>query len=344
MEDMRERKLKILNAIIKDYISTAEPIGSRTIAKKYDLGISAATIRNEMSDLEEMGLLIQPHTSSGRIPSEKAYRLYVDQLMKIKKLDEIVEESIRESYKVYVEQIENALKHTAKMLAQFTSYTSLVLSPDITSLNCKLVQLIPIQDERILMVIITKENIIKNTELKLSEEIHENELERLNNIINFLIKNVDVNKINSELIDRIDQLSLKENRILQEILPILKETALGRDDKKVYSNGMTNILNYPEFNDVKKIKHFLEVLQQKNTLIEVLKNESEGMNILIGNENIIDEFKDCSLLTATYKFNGETLGTIGVVGPIRMNYDNVVSVLQFLSSELKNCIEDYHNK
>ncbi|MFZ7131717.1 MAG: heat-inducible transcriptional repressor HrcA [Eubacteriales bacterium] len=342
MEDMRERKLKILNAIIKDYISTAEPIGSRTIAKKYNLGISAATIRNEMSDLEEMGLLIQPHTSSGRIPSEKAYRLYVDQLMKIKKLDDIIEENIRESYRIYVEEIEKVLKHTAKMLAQFTSYTSLVLSPDIRSLNCKLVQLIPIQDERILMIIITKQNIIKNCEIRVSQVISQTELERLNHILNFIIKNINIDHINNELISKIDELTLKENEILQEILPAFKDVALGKDDNKVYSNGMTNILNYPEFNDITKIKHFLEVIQEKKTIVDVLKNNTEGLNIAIGNENTIHQFKDCSLLTATYKFNGETLGTIGVVGPIRMNYDHVVSVLAFLSNELNHFIEDKH--
>ncbi len=149
MENMKERKLKILNAIIKDYILNAEPIGSRTIAKKYDLGVSAATIRNEMSDLEEMGLLIQPHTSAGRIPSEKAYRLYVYQLMTVQKLDQELEESIRDSYKQYVEQIEKSIQLTAKLLAQLTSYTSLVMAPEIKSLNYKLIQLLPIQDERI---------------------------------------------------------------------------------------------------------------------------------------------------------------------------------------------------
>lgn len=344
MEGMRDRKLKILNAIIKDYIFTAEPIGSRTIAKKYDLGISAATIRNEMSDLEDMGFLLQPHTSSGRIPSEKAYRLYVDQLMKIKKLDDIIEDSIRESYKEFVVQIENALKHTAKMLAQFTSYTSLVLSPDIKLLNCKLVQLIPIQDERLLMVIITKENIVKNCELKLSTTIKGQEIERLNNILNFIIKNVDFEMINNELINKLDELTIKENKLLQEILPVFKEVALSEDNNTVYSNGVTNILNYPEFNDVTKIKHFLEAIQEKNSIIEVLKNNNKGLNIIIGNENKIDEFKDCSLLTATYKINGEVLGTLGVVGPIRMDYERVVSVLELLTNELNYFIENNYKE
>lgn len=338
MDNMKERKLRILSAIIRDYIITAEPVGSRTIAKKYDLGVSAATIRNEMSDLEELGLLIQPHTSAGRIPSEKAYRLYVDQIMQIKKLDNTVEKSIRESYKEYVEQIEKSIELTAKLLAKFTSYTSLVMTPEIRSLNCKLVQLLPIQDERILMVIITKENMVKNTELKLSLSVTESELAKLTNILNFFIKDFDFTNINSDLTSKIDQLSIKENQLLQEILAVLKNVSLKSENNTVYANGMTNLLNYPEFNDIDKVKHFLEVVQEKQTIAKLLKNYTQGMNIIIGNENTITEFKDCSLLTATYQLNGEHLGTIGVVGPIRMNYEHVVSVLAFLSQELNKQI------
>ncbi|MPW24635.1 heat-inducible transcription repressor HrcA [Alkalibaculum sp. M08DMB] len=339
MDKMKERKLSILRAIIQDYIITAEPIGSRTIAKKYNLGVSAATIRNEMADLEEMGLLIQPHTSAGRVPSEKAYRLYVDQLMQIKKLDEIVEKSIRDSYKQYVEQIEKSIELTAKLLAQLTSYTSLVLTPEIRSLNCKLVQLIRIQDERILMVIITKENVVKNHEIVLSQSVEEAELTKLTNILNYFIKDLDISMINSELIKEIDQLSIKENQFLQDIISNLKNVLLDSDNKNtLYSNGMTNLLNYPEFNDIDKVKHFLEIFQEKQTIAELLKNYANGTHIVIGNENTISQFKDCSLLTATYQFNGQNLGTIGVVGPIRMNYDHVVSVLAFLSQELNKQI------
>ncbi|MFZ7121044.1 MAG: heat-inducible transcriptional repressor HrcA [Eubacteriaceae bacterium] len=339
MSDIKERKLKILNAIIKDYIMTAEPIGSRTIAKKYNLGISAATIRNEMSDLEDMGFLMQPHTSAGRIPSEKAYRLYVDQLMEIRKLDALIEQSIKENYKQYMQEIEKAIEYTAKTLAQLTNYTSLVLYPEIKLLNCKLVQLIPIENERILLVIITRENIVKNCEVELSQVLDDSELNKLNNVLNYFIRNLSVNIINDDFISEIDQLTAKERKILHEILTIIKKVSLAIDNKnKVYSNGMTNIFNYPEFNDITKAKHLLEIFQEKQTIAELLKSYSKGLNIVIGNENVISEFKDCSLLTATYRINGETIGTIGVVGPIRMNYSHVVSVLEFLSKELNSHI------
>ena len=339
MDNMKERKLKILNAIIKDSILNAEPIGSRTIAKKYNLGVSAATIRNEMSDLEEMGLLIQPHTSAGRIPSEKAYRLYVDQLMTVQKLDIELEQSIRNSYKQYVEQIEKSVQLTAKLLAQLTSYTSLVMAPEIKSLNYKLVQLLPIQDERIVMVIITKENIVKNLEIKLPYKLDQAELIKLTNILNYIITDYDINKVGDDLNSHLHELSIKENEALQELIDILQELTLSPDDgNQVFATGVTNMLKYPEFNDIDKVKQFLEVFQDQRIISELLKSYSNGVNIIIGEENSLSEFKDYSLLTATYQFNGESLGTIGVVGPIRMNYDKVVSVLKFLTERLNEQI------
>jgi heat-inducible transcriptional repressor len=335
MDDKRERKLKILNSIIRDYIETAEPIGSRTIAKKYNLGISAATIRNEMSDLEEMGLLIQPHTSAGRIPSQKAYRLYVDELMKISNLNQGLKNEIRDGYSQYVEEIDKAIKHTAKVIAQLTSYTSIVSLPEMDTLNCKHVQLVPIEDERVLMVVVTKENIIKNYELKLSKKVNDSELNKLSNILNHIVKGSAFENIGKDLTQKINDLTLKENELLQEVVPLFKEILLNRKENSVYSNGVTNILNYPEFFDIVKAKGFLDIIEKKNKIAEVLNQVSKGsLNIVIGSENTVSEFKECSLITATYSLNGKNIGSIGVVGPVRMNYDYVVSVMNFLSSEL----------
>jgi heat-inducible transcriptional repressor len=335
MSEKLERKMTILYSIIRDYIETAEPIGSRTIAKKYNLGISAATIRNEMSDLEEMGFLIQPHTSAGRIPSQKAYRLYVDELMKVGILHEDLQVKIRESYVQYVEEIDKAIKHTAKVIAQLTSYTSMVSLPQMDTLDCKHVQLIPIEDERILMVVVTKENIINNYELKLSRAVDEGTLQKLNNILNHVVKGTTFRNIGEGLTKKINDLTLEENQLLQEIVPIFKEVMINRNDNLIFSNGVTNILNYPEFNDIGKAKEFLDVLEEKKSVADILQQAgNNALNIIIGTENRIQAFKDCSLITATYRINGENIGSIGVIGPVRMNYDYVVSVMNFLSSEL----------
>lgn len=335
MSEKLERKMKILYSIIRDYIETAEPIGSRTIAKKYDLGISAATIRNEMSDLEEMGFLIQPHTSAGRVPSQKAYRLYVDELMDVSRLNEEMQQEIRDSYRQYVEEIDKAIKHTARVIAQLTSYTSMVSLPQMDSLDCKHVQLIPVEGDRVLMVVVTKENIINNYELKLSRSVGDDELQKLNNVLNHVVKGSTLKQIGEGLSNKLRDLTLGENQLLQEIVPIFKEVLLQRNENLVYSNGVTNIMNYPEFNDVGKAKDFLDVLEEKKSLAELLRKAGHsGLNIVIGTENHIQAFQDCSIITTTYRMNGESIGTIGVIGPVRMNYEYVVSVMNFLSEEL----------
>lgn len=335
MDEKKERKLLILHSIIKDYVETAEPVGSRTIAKKYNFGVSAATIRNEMSDLEEMGLLIQPHTSAGRIPSQKAYRLYVDELMKISKLGKTLEADIRDSYRQYVEEIDNAIKHTANMISRLTSYTSIVLFPQMDTLNCKHVQLIPIVDERVLMVVVTRENIVKNYEIRLSRATGNDELVKMNNILNHIVKDSNFKNIGSDLTDKLETLSMEENQLLQEVIPIFKDILLKKQEDNVYSNGITNILNFPEFYDVMKAKSFLDIIEKKSKLAQILNEAGkDALNIVIGTENHVAEFQDCSLITATYRIGGENIGSIGVIGPIRMNYDYVVSVMNFLSKEL----------
>ncbi|HCX65122.1 MAG TPA: heat-inducible transcription repressor HrcA [Eubacteriaceae bacterium] len=341
MDEKQARKLTILRSIIQDYIQTAEPIGSRTIAKKYDIGISAATIRNEMSDLEEMGFLLQPHTSAGRIPSQKAYRLYVDELMDKSDLSEELKNEIRKSYQDHVEEMDKAIKHTANVISRLTSYTSVVSLPQMEALNFKHVQLIPIVDEKVIMVVVTKENIVKHYEFKLSRKVNDGELQKMSNILNHVVKDKSFKNVGVGLSKKIDSLTMEENTMLQEIVMVFKEILLEKSDNKVYSNGITNILDYPEFNDVVKAKEFLKLLEKKNKIADILTKVSTGdLNVVIGSENIVQAFRDCTLITATYRLEGETIGSIGVVGPVRMNYEHVISVMDFLGQELNKQLND----
>jgi heat-inducible transcriptional repressor len=342
---MKERKIKILEAIIRDYISTAEPVGSRSLSKKYDLGVSPATIRNEMSDLEDMGYLIQLHTSSGRIPSEKAYRLYVDQMMRTKKLGKLLQEDIHQGYSGYVNQLEKIMDHTAMVLAQMTSYTSIILSPQMASLNCKHVQLIPLADERILIVFVTKEGVANSYQLSLSRVVEENELQKLSNLLNFCLKDNNLGEVNTKLVKKIDELTLDENELLQEVIPIIKELLLSDQESRVYSKGVTNLFNYPEFQDLDKVRKVMEMVQEKSTLAEVLNINSlthttaSGIEVRIGEEIQVQSLKDFSLITTEYEIDGKPIGSFGVLGPIRMDYDHVASVLTFLRQELNEHIK-----
>ncbi|MCR1897844.1 heat-inducible transcriptional repressor HrcA [Irregularibacter muris] len=336
---LKERKLKILHAIIQDYISTAEPVGSRTIAKNYNLGISSATVRNEMADLEEMGFLEQPHTSAGRIPSDKAYRLYVDQLMRVDKINKALERNILREYENYMGELEKIIQHTSKILSHFTNYTSLVLTPQVYESSIKHIQLMPLQEDKILMVIITKEGMIKNIVVKVNTSIDSHILVQISNILNKYLQEFSIAQVQEEILPQIRELSVQGSKILEQLIPLIRESLVNYEDTKVYFDGITNIFNFPEFKDIERAKEFIDLWERKNLLVDLLSpNAQDDLHISIGAENQLHEIKDCSLITATYKLNGKLLGTIGVIGPTRMQYGKVVSIMNYLTGQLDDMI------
>ncbi len=339
------RKYMILNAIIRDYIETAEAIGSRALEKKHNFGISPATIRNEMSDLEDMGYLIQPHTSSGRIPSQKAYRLYVDEFMEINKVDKKIQKEVRGVYQDYILELNKAIEHTLSVLTKMTNYTSLIVSPRLDTLSLKDIKLVYIDYGRILLIMVTNEGIIKNKEIRLSEDITYDSLGKVNNALLVAIKDIKVDNLSDVLNTAIEGLSLEENSILLEIIPHIKDVLISEENTRVYSKGVSNILNYPEFNSVEKAKNLIDLVNKEDTIKSMLnQNFYNDITITIGDENIREELKDCSIITANYKLNGKPIGTIGVIGPTRMNYDYAVSTLDLLSGELTKHITKLFEK
>lgn len=333
--ELNDRKKKILEVIIRDYINTAEPVGSRTISKRYNLGISPATIRNEMADLEELGFLGQPHTSAGRIPTQQAYRYYVDEIMEIRKLEKMIRTDIHRGYLNYSTELGTAMDHTAKVISQLTNYTSVVLAPRVTNFNCKHIQIVSLIKNRVLMIIVTKEGMAKNVEMCLSSEVDSILALKLSNVLNSFLKNTRLGDMSPEFIDQIQELSSEESQLLGEIIPHLK-TALVEEASEIHSTGLTNLFNYPEFSDVEKIKQLVNIVQEKQILSEVLtaKDGNQVIHIKIGNENDNENLKDFSIITTTYELEGEMMGTFGVIGPTRMNYDNVSSVLDYMRNEL----------
>ncbi len=335
----KERKYEILYSIIKDYINSGEPVGSRTIEKKYNLGISSATIRNEMSDLEEMGYLIQPHASAGRIPSDKAYRMYVDQFMHVFDLDDEITEQVRKQYREYWGELNAAVRKTSEILTKITNYTSLVMVPGIASLNIKDVRLIHIENERVLLVLITKQGIVKNAELKLAGKATSAQLEKITNFLNLCIKDIETEMTVSGFGEKVESLDSGEQKILAEVVPAIKYVLNQDLNEKMYATGLTEIFNYPEFQNMNKARQLLDALHKQDMLSLLLQNAlDDTVNIRIGAENEMEEMNDCSILTATYRLNGNPIGTIGILGPTRMNYDYCVSALNALAKELTNHI------
>ena len=343
--DKSERKFDILYSIVRDYIKTAEPVGSRTLEKKYNIGISSATIRNEMADLEEMGFLLQPHTSAGRIPSNKAYRLYVDRFMKSVDVDTYIKDDVRELYSRYFGELNEVMQKTAQILTKLTNLTALVTTPNISGLNIKDIRLLHIDADRVLLVVITKEGIVKNTELKLSLIPSANQLERLTNFLNLCAKDMQTEISVKSFANAIDALSAAEQKMLADVVEAIKVLFNQDSASRLYSSGITEIFNYPEFsNNMDKAKNFLEAINRQELISQLMSEMSDdgdgGLNIKIGEETQIEELSECSVISATYKLNGKPIGSIGLIGPTRIDYDYCVSVINTLTNELTNHLNE----
>lgn len=343
--DLDERKKRILKVLINDYIITAEPVGSRTIAKRYGLGISSATIRNEMADLEEMGYLEQPHTSAGRVPSDKGYRIYVDQLMSDVKLSreeiEIIKNKI---YNIAAGEIERVIKDTSKLLSALTNYTALVMTPQTSKSNVKLIQLIAMDSRTVMAMVVTNTGIVRNVMIKLSRPITGDKLNTINNILNDKLRGLTVEEINLGIISEVQKDMTGYYEILNEIIPILNESLSYIDQGEVFLDGSSNIFKYPEYNVIEKAKTFLSMLDKKDFLYKLLSTEGENINISIGHENDVDEINDCSVITANYKIGDEVVGSIGIIGPTRMYYARVRAVLRYITDCLNDLLTNYYSE
>ena len=337
---LNERKTKILEAIINDYISTAEPIGSRTIAKKYGLGISSATVRNEMSDLEEMGLIIQPHASAGRIPSDKGYRLYVDKLMQESETPVDIMSFINNLILDNVEQIDSIMRETAKAIALMTNYTTIVSEPQANKTKIKHIQLVPLDETSIVLVLITDTKIVKNHVIRLNKSPDCNRLNELTVIFNEILSGVSFEDLDDEIINKLFSKLGEDNDIVIPVLSTVRNLVKHQDDVQIYTGGVNNILTFPEFSDLEKAKVIFKTLEEKEMLINLLGNENgENIQIVIGAENSLEEMRSCSVIKANYVLENKTCGSIGIIGPTRMDYPQVVSVLNAVVKNINEVLK-----
>ena len=339
---MDDRKFKILQAIIDDYILTAVPVGSRTISKKYDMGLSSATIRNEMSDLEELGYLDQPHVSAGRIPSAKAYRLYVDNLMKTCKLTLDEREQMHEHLVSRSKQVEGVIRSAANVLSDATKYTSVIVAPKLGTLRIKHVQLVPVAERTALMVIVTSAGIVKDAVIRVPEGLDADDLYSISRILTQRLADQPLEGVRQAFADLLRNAE-QNRRLLGEALQVIeKRLEQGGDASDVIVGGSANLLEYPEYSDVNKARNFLAVLESKEKLRNLIGRDS-GMeiSIRIGPENQMPELSDCSIVTASYRVGDHSNGTLGIIGPTRMNYNRVISVLEFMGRALSDVLSEY---
>ncbi|AEY66316.1 heat-inducible transcriptional repressor HrcA [Clostridium sp. BNL1100] len=333
-----DRKLKILQAIIDDYIYSAEPVGSRTIAKKHELGLSSATIRNEMADLEEMGLLEQPYTSAGRVPSDKGYRLYVDQLMKINELTDSEIEKIRSDMNIRINELSQLIRNASAVMSRFTKYTSMAITPHMKQSVLKAVQVVPIEPGKALVIIVTDANVVRNNLIRIPESVTPDFLIQISNMLNEQLKGFTLEMLKSDILnEKFEKLNSLPYGLIKPILDGIEDLIKTIDKPEVYLEGATNILNFPEFKEVDKAKEFLNILDEKKFVSDLLTNNSNKNNeiiIHIGNENAIEGIKDCSLVTASYSVGNHVIGTIGIIGPTRMEYSKVVSSMNYIRNKI----------
>lgn len=339
--NLSERKLKILQAIISDFIKTAEPVGSRTLSKKFDLGISPATIRNEMADLEEMGYLTHPHTSAGRVPSEMAYRLYVNEMMGKSELSDEMKTAISNELYDNVMELEKTVQHAAKILSEITNLTSFAMTPTKERDTLKYINLLPVDETTVVLMIVSDSGKVSNTALRLNVPYTEDSLELLSKTMTYNYRGKTISEaLATNIIESIRTDMEAMSGLAQNVMPNFMRTLEQMLDVNLYMDGLTNIFSIPEYNsDIDRAKTFLEMLGKKEDFTKTLVNRENGVMITIGRENTEDTMKDCSVITATYHVNGELAGKIGVIGPTRMKYGEITSVIEYLTDNISNAFK-----
>lgn len=334
---LTDRQKQILSVIVDDYIRSAEPVGSRTISKRGDVKYSPATIRNEMSDLEEMGYLSQPHTSAGRIPSNKGYRFYVDHLIKPKKLDKNDIQYIQSVFAQQYEEVEEMIKQVASMLAELTNYTAIVLGSDIFETKLKHMQLIPLNPESAVAIIVTNTGHVEHRKIYVRQDLPLGEMERLVRLINEKLVGVPLANLREKLYTEIAAELQKHFDHYQQALHIIEQSLQREKDERVYFGGRTKIFSQPEFRDVDKVKELFELLEQHDRISEILtynRDTPDEIQVRIGPENKDQAVANCSIITATYTVGGKVMGTLSILGPTRMNYSKVISILDYIKKDL----------
>ena len=336
--ELNDRKLKILQAIVADFINSAEPIGSRTLSKHTEIGVSPATIRNEMSDLEEMGYLTQLHTSSGRVPSDKAYRLYVDELMKNSVLSNEDKETIRERLDEGSAELDRTLEHASEVLSEMTNLVSFAVTPREDN-KIKYINFLPVDKTSVVLMIVCENGKVSNTAIRVDCEYSEENLELMSKVATHNYCGKSVNAILTQNIMEEFEKDLPSLAAMSKsVVPGFVKTLEKMLDVDLYVNGYNNVFSLPEFNDVEKVKGVFDIVSDKSSFSEVLVNRDNGLVVTIGDENSPD-LKDYSLITADYKVNGKMVGRLGVLGPKRMKYDEVTSVIKYITDNLEDTFQ-----
>lgn len=345
--ELNDRKRRILQAVIDEYIGTAEPVGSRAISKAKDLGLSSATIRNEMADLEEMGYLVQPHTSAGRVPSDAGYRFYVNSLMSRYRLGMEAIENLHLELERRVNQLDKLIKKAGAVTAALTNYTTFVTSPDQNSAKLKKIDVVDLGDNKSLLILVTCDGAVRNRMLKLS--IGSENSAKLGYILTEKLSGLSSEEIDFEKIKEIESMVSSNMtispKVLVSILNFVYDAVSDLSNQEIYIDNAQSILRFPEYRDVDKAREIFGFLENRDNLKKLVsaKQNDSDIHVTIGDENTPQALKDCSLVTVNYLLDNKSVGKIGVIGPKRMDYAKVFASLDLISTHIDKILNMYHD-
>ena len=340
--ELNERKLGILKAVVDDYIMTGLPIGSRTISKKHGIELSSATIRNEMADLEELGFLEQPHTSAGRIPSQKAYRFYVDRLMKVAKLNTAEANKIKSYFAERMAEVEQVIEKAAQVLSDTTHHISMVLRPQLKKSVIKRIQLVKLTERKAILLLVTSAGLVNDSVIAIPAGITVSNIETLSNLLTEKLSGKTLEEAENDLMQCIKDNACMNSEFMTDIINAIDTSVEPHGGRGIVLGGTQNIIDYPEYMSIDKARNLLALLETKDMLYDMMKKASSfEFSITIGHENEAQELFDMSVVTATYNIGGTPLGSFGVIGPTRMDYSRIVSILDYVSNSLNGILANF---
>lgn len=332
-EELSERKKEVLKAVISDYIFTAGPVSSAAIMDRYLKELSSATIRNVMADLEEMGFLTQPHTSAGRIPTDRAFRIYVDHFVELKSLPRQEKEEIRRVCTSPGQEVSELIKDASRLLSSISHYTGLALVPKLPDTTLKHIEFMRLKGNQALVVLVSQNGMVQNKLIGLEGELTQADLDRMSSYLNELFSGLTLKQIKERLIDEMRKEKNLYDRLLKKALRLGEEVigSVGVEEKEVFIEGRSSFFEYPEFLDVERMKEIFRAFEEKSRIISLLDKsmEASGIHVFIGCETGSSEFNGCSLITATYGSEGNILGSLGVIGPMRMDYSRIIPLVNY---------------
>lgn len=340
-DQLTERSQNILEAIVEDYISTAEPVGSRAISRRHSFNLSPATVRNVMADLEDMGLLCSPHTSAGRIPTEKGFQYYIDTLLQVRDLSAKEKQTLRKSYRFQGMKMEDIMQEVGRVLSGLSKYTGLVMAPKFSSTVFRQIEFIRLSQGRLLVIYVSETGLVQNKVIKADSSLTHQQLEQISNYLNRELTGLSIQEVRTKLNQELQQERILYDQMKKQALSLSCAALQDEVEDRIYVSGASLMLEQPEFSTPQQMRRLIQALESKKLLIDLLdrSQSAQGVQIFIGSESSHIDLEGCSLITSNFSNKKGAIGSLGVIGPIRMDYSQVIPIVDFTAQLVSRVLE-----